>query len=397
MLLSMLDTVLSTHGINVVAKATRLALGRVLMTGLLQGFRPEHTGTGKTNHATLKTRLTDALLALNIAPAANARAAAAELSGLWGDSTLCDFDRTFLCYVKHRLNLGYSKRDAILDAIRNALPPRHGLTPAQRAEIRELAESYLWHKCFFPSPDRVARLADRVHLDTLKELCLIDVMKGIKPHYERKLRFYARATGTTAESLIGTEFFTKVIRNFNAVAAFGNDDKHVVQYPKSAAQSALKDDVKRLAHPEKSRIAGYNSDMLKGTSIGMTSREVAACDLYTGEAYSLTNPLDNVAIVNAEEENVTSLAVRQIVQKAGVKQRQFLALMGGLHCPRFSAWCRKRFKLKDGDNSDWREAWSSERYLRAVSEYLGVVLDRAKNFLRAVARALCLQPPKFAM
>lgn len=395
MLLSKLDAILSTHGITIAAKAHRLALGRVLMTGLLQGFRPEHTGVKKNNYVMLKARLAETFQAYGFDPA-RMKGAVNDLSALWGDAELCEYDRVFLCYVKHKLNGGASRREAILEAINKGLPDKGKLTPAQRREIRELAESYIDHGCFFPTHDRVERMADFVRVCYLKRLCLTDVMKGITPHYERKLRFFTRATGTPAELLIGTEFFTKVMRNFYAVVAFGNDDKHVVQYPKSAAQSALQDDIKRLTHPEESRVAGHNSEMLKGTSISMASREVAATDLYVGEAYSLTNPLDNVAVVNAEGEDLNRLALKQLVHKSDATQRRFLALMGGLPCPRFTEWGRKKYKAK-GDNSDWREQWSNERYLRAVAEFMGIWLEKAKRFLRAVANALCVTVPKFAL
>ena len=128
----------------------------------------------------------------------------------------------------------------------------------------------------------------------------------------------------------------------------------------------------------------------------MASREVAATDLYVGEAYSLTNPLDNVAVVNAEGEYLNRLALKQLVHKSDATQRRFLALMGGLPCPRFTEWGRKKYKAK-GDNSDWREQWSNERYLRAVAEFMGIWLEKAKRFLRAVANALCVTVPKFAL
>ena len=402
MLLSKLDALLSENGV-VVAKSVTMHLGRTLLTGLMQGYRPEHTGTKKTNHATLKANLLDILLAAGV-EVQSAKVVATQAASLWGDPELCSIDRTFACYVKWRLNSGDTRQQAIRAAITHAFvcavpqstSQNRRLTPEQKREVRHLAESYLTHSGFFPSPDRVERMADASRVERLKEACLRDAVKGISGHYERKLRFYTRATGTPTAELIGTDFYTKVMRNFYAAVAFGNDDRHVVQYPKAAAQSALKDDVKRLADPEESRVAGYNSDLLRNTSISMTSREVAACDLYVNEEYANGNPLDDIAVVNTEGENLTALAVKELIEKTDDNQRRFLALMGGIHCEKFTAWCKQTYGKLKGDNSDWREQWSDLRYLRAVSDYMGVWLSRARRFLRAVARALCRETPAFA-
>lgn len=184
------------------------------------------------------------------------------------------------------------------------------------------------------------------------------------------------------------------MRNFYAVVAFGNDDKHVVQYPKSAAQSALQD-IKRLTHPEESRVAGHNSEMLKGTSISMASRKLPPPTCTSGSL----QPHEPAGQCGGRmpRANRRPAGPQATGTQVGCNTAPLPGPDGRAACPRFTEWGRKKYKAK-GDKLGLARA-VEQRTLpaRRGGSSWASGLKRQKRFLRAVANALCVTVPKFAL